>query len=90
MLALFSFVRSPPNELIVLLSARERNTVGRFPIMTEIYHVSHKMFSHQKKLDGNKGPHSLLAAEILSAELQHRCLEIIMHTGAHLNNSRIN
>lgn len=69
---------------------KKKHTLGRFAIMNDIYHISHKMFSHQKKLDGDKGPHSLFAVGVLSAELQHRCLDITMHTGTHLDNSRIN
>lgn len=68
---------------------QKKNTLGRFLIMTEIYHISHKMFSHQKKsLMETIGLYSVLA---IGAELQHLCMYgVIIHTGTHLDNSRMN
>lgn len=89
MLALFSFVRSSPKWAYCFTICRKKIRSADSPLWPKFITFPTKCFLI-KKLDGNKGPYSVLAIGILSAALQHRCLEIMMHTGTHLNNSRVN
>lgn len=85
----FLLCAAPLNELIVSLSAERKHTRQIPHYDRNLSHFPQSVFSSKSQTE-NKGPYSVLAIGILSAALQHRCLEIMMHTGTHLDNSRIN